>query len=121
MYLVLDELADSTIPYNTYFKEGNMACDMSLGFLDKTIGDDVSTCRKRCDWNPKCMFFYHQLFGDNECVLLSSCSKYITKRSSGATYVKQHPGNLIDLKHYRDFGMRLLFAVLENTITMCSI
>ena len=116
--MISDELSDSTIPYNTYFKEGNVACDMSLGFLDKTIGDDVSTCRKWCDWNPKCMFFYHQLFGDNECILLSSCSKYITKRSPGATYVKQHPGNIIDLEHYRDFS---LFAVLENTITMCSI
>ena len=87
MCFILDDLTDYTIPYNTYFKEGNIACDMSLGFLDKTIGDDVSTCRKRCDWNPKCMFFYYQLFGDNECVLLSSCSKYITKRSSGATYL----------------------------------
>ena len=99
--MVLVEFAESsTISYNTYFKEGNVACDMSFGRLEKTKGEDVSACRQRCDWNPKCMFFYHQMFGDNECVLLSSCFKYVNTLSPGATYAKQHPGNNSNLLKY---------------------
>ena len=55
-------------------------------------GSDESECRRRCDYNGECMFYFYS--SNKWCVLYSSCDEKRTTGAPGKTLKKEVNGTL---------------------------
>ena len=76
--------------YRTFYKEGDITCEISNNVIEETQYLDITSCRKRCDDRKECKFFFYSYFSEqNPCQLFRSCHKFeALKQTVGTTYAK---------------------------------